>query len=82
MVHGFQPPSSSKRGFIVKHNGAHRVEDLEFWTLLKPEIRTLQDVLPCQVISRKLNVALSRSSPSQMTFKLGALTDFANFTGK
>ena len=35
-----------------------------------------------QVVSRKLNVALARSSRLQIIFKLGVVNDFANFTGK
>ena len=89
MVHTFQPPSSSKREFHSEaslswrqHSGPYRREDFEFWALWKPEIWTLLNVVLSQVIPRKFNVALTRSSHLQMTFKIGVLTDFANFTGK
>ena len=66
MVNMFQHPISSKQKFYNKasiswkqYNDAHQRKNFEFRAVWKPEIWTLQD---SQVITRKLNVALSRSS--------------------
>ena len=55
----------------------YMVHMFQAWKLNSPGPFTLLSYIPW-----KLNVALFRSSCSQMTFKIGVLTDFTNFRGK